>query len=358
MSGAPEFPVPVLGGYPIEAPGSWPRDGWTHHPELDVDVDAALEAAFDPDGPLGETHAVVIVHRGTIVAERYGGSLASFVGPPTVVTETTPLLSWSMAKTMLAILVGTLVDEGRLDLDAPAAVPEWQAADDERAAITLRDLLAMRDGLDFHEDYVLDAPSDVVAMLFGEGAEDMAHFAASHPLAAAPGSRYNYSSGTSNIVSRLVGEVLGGEAGMRRALDERLFGPLGMRSAVPTFDPAGTFVASSYVHATARDFAKFGLLLCRGGIADGQRLVSEAWIDQLRTPLSFDEEDRRLYSLHTWVAGDHLGTFWCNGYEGQRIVACPPLDLVIVRLGRTVDDATGRVDGWWQGIVDAVEAAS
>ncbi len=355
MSGP--FPAPVLGGYPIEPPGSWPTDAWERRdPPNGVDLDEIMALAFDADGPLQTTYAAIVVHRGAIVAERYGGELPSFVGSGTTVTATTPLLSWSMAKTMLAIMVGTLVDEGRLDLDEHAAVPEWRDATDGRSEITLRHLLAMRDGLDFTEEYVVDAPSDVVAMLFGAGAADMAHFAADRPLAATPGSRFNYSSGTTNIISRLVGDLFGGEAGMRAALDERLFGPLSMTTAVPTFDPAGTFIASSYVHATAEDFARFGLMLCRGGFAHGRQIVSADWIDQLRIPLSFDEEDQRLYSLQTWVGGDHLGTFWCNGYEGQRIVACPPLDLVVVRLGRTVDDDTGAVDSWWQQIVDAFDA--
>ena len=352
------FPEPVLGGYPAESPGSWPRDVWERrNPPDSIDLDKIMALAFDTDGPLQTTYAAIVIHRGAIVAERYAGELPSFVGTGTTVTSAIPLLSWSMAKTMLAIIVGTLLDEGRLELDQPVAVPEWRNATDCRNEITLRHLLAMRDGLDFAEEYVVDAPSDVVAMLFGEGATDMAHFAADRPLAAAPGTRFNYSSGTTNIISRLVGDLLGGEAAMRAALDERLFGPLSMTTAVPTFDPAGTFIASSYVHAIAEDFARFGLMLCRGGIADGRQIVSSDWIDQLRIPLSLDEEDQRLYSLQTWVGGDHLGTFWCNGYEGQRIVACPPLDLVVVRLGRTVDDDTGAVDGWWQQIVDAFESA-
>lgn len=350
------LPEPVRGGFTREVPGSWPTDDWPRRePPRGIALDEIVAEAFGPDSPLHDTYGVVVVSQGAIVAERYAGALPSFTGPGTPVDASTPLLSWSMAKTMLAIIVGTLVDEGRLDLDAPVAVPEWDDVDDPRREITLRNLLAMRDGLDFTEEYTLDAPSDVVAMLFGEGAHDMAHFAADRPLAASPGTRYNYSSGSTNIISRLVGDIFGGEAGMRAALNERLFRPLSMNSARPTFDPAGTFIASSYVHATAQDFARFGLMLCRGGVANGRQIVSADWIDQLRIPLSLDEEDDRLYSLHTWVGGDHLGTFWCNGYEGQRIVACPPLDLVVVRLGRTVDDETGAVDAWWQQIVDAFE---
>ncbi len=137
------------------------------------------------------------------------GALEHFDRPPTPVTETTPLLSWSMAKSMLHAVVGLLVGDGRLDLDAPADVPEWSDPGDPRHAITLRQLLAMRDGLDWVEDYVDDRVSDVIQMLFGDGQADMAHFAADRPLAAPPGTRFNYSSGTSNIISGVVARTVG-----------------------------------------------------------------------------------------------------------------------------------------------------
>ena len=112
-------------------------------------------------------------------------------------------------------------------------------------------------------------------------------------------------------------------------------------------------MASSYVHATARDFARFGLMLCRGGLAGTQRIVEASWIDGLRVPISLDPDDGRWYSLQTWLAGDDLGTFWCNGYEGQRIVAVPPLDLVIVRTGSTPAEQSPALDAWCSSIVDA-----
>jgi len=345
-------PAGVTGGY---LNGEWPDADWSTAASP-VDLSVLLDAAVDDDGPLATTHSLVVVHRGRIVAERYHGTLGSFVSEPTPVTSEVPLLSWSMAKTMLCIVVGMLVDEGRLDLDAPAAVPEWSGPGDPRGAITLRHLLAMRDGLAFAEDYEDSGASDVIEMLFGSGKDDMAHFAADRPLAAEPGTRYNYSSGTTNIISRLVGDHLGGGDAMARFLAERLFGPLAMTTATPTFDAAGTFVASSYVNATARDFARFGLMLCRGGLAGSQRLVSESWIDGLRVPISLDPDDGRWYSLQTWVAGDHLGTFWCNGFEGQRIVAVPPLDLVIVRTGATSSDHAAELDDWCREIIEAFEA--
>ncbi len=342
----------VTGGYPEETP--WPSEAWdSSEPPEGVNLEPLIETLFDEQGPLAVTQSMVIVHRGRIVAERYAGELGSFIAEPVKVTAETPLLSWSMAKTMLVICVGMLVESGQLDLDAPAPVEEWSTPGDPRGAITLRDLLEMRDGLDFHEDYVDDAVSDVITMLFGEGKADMAHFTASRPLAVPPGTRFNYSSGTTNVIARIVGDALGGEHAMREFLAERLFGALSMTSAVPTFDDAGTFVASSFVHATARDFARFGLMLCRGGKANGAQIVPESWIDALRTPRSADAETGWLYSMQAWVVGDEFGTFWCSGYEGQRIMACPPKDLVVVRTGQTPDDRAQDVQDWVLSVVKA-----
>ena len=189
---------------------------------------------------MAQTFAVIVVHHGRMVVERYQGALEHFDRPPTRVTADTPLLSWSMAKSMLHAVVGLLVGDGRLDLDAPAAVPEWAESDDPRRAITLRQMLAMRDGLDFAEDYVDDRASDVIQMLFGDGQADMAHFAADRPLRAPPGERFNYSSGTSNIISGVVARTVGPGESYARFVHSRLFGPLGMTSADPEFDEAGT----------------------------------------------------------------------------------------------------------------------
>jgi CubicO group peptidase (beta-lactamase class C family) len=258
-----------------------------------------------------------------------------------------------MAKSMLHAVVGLLVTDGRLDLDAPAHVPEWSDPRDARHAITLRHLLAMRDGLDFVEDYVDDRTSDVIAMLFGDGQADMAHFAADRPLAAAPDARFNYSSGTSNIISAVVARQLGPGAPYEAFLHERLFGPIGMASARPEFDGAGTWVAASYVRATARDFARFGLLYLRDGVWDGTRLLPEGWVDYGRTIQSVDPEDGP-YGAHWWgVAGDTLGTFRASGYEGQSITICPALDLIVVRLGQTPTEHDPDLEAWRADVVEA-----
>ena len=274
----PLHPLP-----PQPAGVAWPTGEWPEG-ELPtgVHLEDLLDDAFDPEGPLRQTYAVVVVHRGRLVTERYGGAIPQWDKPGKPVGRETPLLSWSMAKSALHAVVGMLVDDGRLALGSPVPVPEWRAPDDPRHSITLEDLLSMRDGLAFTEEYEDPDTSDVLQMLFGRGSADMAAFAADRPLAAPPGTRFNYSSGTSNIVSGIVARELGPGEPYRRFLDERLFGPLGMTTASATFDEAGTWVAASYVYATARDFARFGLLYLRDGLWDGRRLLPEGWVDHGR----------------------------------------------------------------------------
>jgi CubicO group peptidase (beta-lactamase class C family) len=332
----------------------WPTVEWSRaDPPAGVDLEPLLDRVCDDGGSLATTYAVAIAHRGRLVAERYQGQLPSFTHPPTPVTVETPLLSWSMAKSMLHAVVGILVGDGRLELDDPADVPEWSAPDDPRHAITLNQLLAMRDGLDFVEDYVDDRVSDVIQMLFGLGQGDMAHFAADRPLTAPPGQHFNYSSGTSNIISSVVARAVGHGAPYEQFLRRRLFEPIGMAGATPELDAAGTWVASSYVHATARDFARFGLLYLRDGTWDGTRLLPEGWVDHARTIQSIDPENGP-YGAHWWgVAGDTLGTFRASGYEGQSITLCPALDLIVVRLGKTATEHEPDLAAWRADVVRA-----
>ncbi len=344
---------------PQPAGVEWPTEAWPEG-ELPpgVDLTPLLDEVCDDDGPLARTFAVLVVHRGRIVAERYQGALEHFDPPATPVNADTPLLSWSMAKSVLHAVVGLLVGEGRLDLDAPAAVPEWADSGDPRHAITLRQLLAMRDGLDFVEDYVDGGVSDVIEMLFGRGQADMAHFAADRPLAAPPGTRFNYSSGTSNIVSGVVARTVGPGEPYARFLHSRLFGPLGMATADPEFDEAGTWVGSSYLRTTARDYARFGLLYLRDGMWDGVRLLPAGWVDCARTWVSVDPEDGSPYGAHWWgVAGDTLGTFRASGYEGQSITLCPTLDLMVVRLGKTPLEREPKLVPWRVAMVEAFAPA-
>ena len=330
----------------------FPTSAWpTGAVPAGVDLDPLLDEMFDESGPLRTAYAVVVIHEGRLVSERYGGAIEHWDRPAEPVTATTQLLSWSMAKSMLHAVVGMLVADGRLELDAPAAVPQWRG--DARRDITVEQLLAMRDGLAFAEDYVDARASDVIEMLFGRGAEDVAAFAADRLLAAPPGERFNYSSGSTNIVSGIVRDIVGDGDVYRAFLQERLFAPIGMSTADPRFDDAGTWVASSYVYAIAQDFARFGLLYARDGVWEGERLLAQGWVDHARRMRSIDEETGRLYGAHWWGIDDGRGTFYAQGYEGQSIVICPPLDLVFVRLGKTPAERRHHLYDWQERVIAA-----
>jgi CubicO group peptidase (beta-lactamase class C family) len=342
--------LPPLPAQPAGVP--WPTADWPTGPlppGATTAVEAVVAEAFGPgntpDGPLGLTLALLAVHRGRLVLEAYGPD----TGPDT------PLISWSMAKSITHAAVGMLVGDGLLDPAAPAPVAEWAA--DERGAITLADLLAMRGGQHWVEEYVWSEGdptiSHVIDMLFGSGKDDVAAYAAALPAEHPPGARWCYASGTTNVVARIAGEAAGGTDAMRHLLHDRLFATLGMRSAVATFDAAGTFVGSSFVHATARDYARFGLLQLRDGTWDGRRVLPEGWADTARRPQAFDPERGEGYAWHWWTVPDGHGTFAASGYEGQRITVVPALDLVVVRLGKTPADRNPALADLQRRLVDA-----
>lgn len=326
MAEHPTIPFP---SHPRDVP--WPTVEWPVA-EMGDDVDrdevaAALAAIRDTPEGEGVSLATLVVHRGRIVAEHYG--------PDT--DANTTLISWSMAKSVTATLLGMLARDGKIVVDDPAPVPEF--AGTAKATITLRDLLAMKSGLEFVEDYVDDAVSHCLEMLFGGGQGDMAHYAASLPLIHEHGSVWNYSSGTTNILARIAGDAVGGRDAIETYMRERLFDPIGMTSAQPRFDAAGTFVGSSYLYATARDFARFGYLHLRDGQWDCDRLLPEGWADYTRTVVAVDPEPPHFgYGSQWWVWPDQRGSMAAHGYEGQYIIVLPARDLVVVHLGKVPAD--------------------
>ncbi len=316
----------------------WPTREWPEaQPDAQVDrgrIEKTLERLFATPAPAasGETKSLVVAHRGRIVVERYGADYG----------RETPFVSWSCAKSILHAGVGILVRQAKLDIFARADDPAWRSAGDARAAITLDCLLRMSSGLEFNEDYVDTEGSDAIRMLFGEGKPDVAAYAAAKPLAHEPDTFFSYSSGTSNIVSAAVARALGAdEAAYRSFLHAQLFDRIGMRSADPRFDEAGHFIGSSFVFATARDFARFGLLYLRDGIWEGERVLPEGWVDYARTPTATDPE--RSYGAHWWLAQDGSGIFNASGYKGQYIVVAPAWDLVLVRTGDSEPEQRGAV---------------
>ena len=346
------FPLP---GQPDGV--AWPTEEWPTAAAADLGGDGArLDAlldelvAGDAHPVFGLTYAAGVVVRGRLVAERYGRRVVQDLrslgeDPPfDDLGPTDELLSWSMAKSISHLAVGVAIGDGQLAVTDPVPEPQWAAADDPRHAITWDDLLAMRPGLSWLEEYYDiggDSPPDVITMLFGHGAPDMAAFAASFPLAHPPGSpeAFNYSSGTTNIVVANLQRALGlGADAMDRFLHERIFDPIGMRSARAEFDGAGTFIGSSYAYATLPDWCRFGLLAMRNGEWDGQRLVPDGWIAHGRTARSWDEDI--LHGAHWWTWDQDQMPFGAHGFEGQRVICFPARDVIVVRLGKTGSDHT------------------
>ena len=310
-----------------------PIDGWmTSEPNRQIDVeqmDSAIAVLAGQSPNVGVTSALVVVHNGQIVREMYG--------PDTEVDTT--LISWSIAKTITQALVGMAGADGLLSLDQDNLFPEWE--NDDRSGITLRQLLNMASGLEWREDYIDDASSDVIDMLFGDNefSGNHAAFAISKSLNTAPGTTYSYSSGTTNIITRLLaralGELPGSSDAMSAFMQSRLFDPLGMTSAKPRFDASGNFVGSSYVYATARDFARFGLLYLNDGAWGAKEILTHDWVRFAGDVFAHDDDNGFDYGGHMWISPDDEGSMLSLGYQGQHIWISPHRNLVLVRLGVT-----------------------
>jgi len=299
-------------------------EGNTRRAEIDTaKMQAAIRMAFG-EGDAGSTgtRAVVVVYRGQLVAERYADGF----------DRHTRLLGWSMTKGIVNALVGILVAQGKLNTGAPAPVAGWK--DDLRRQITVADLMHMNSGLWWWEFY--GGPSDATEMLFGE--TNMGGYAERSSLRHPPGQTFNYSSGTANILSSIIRRAEGDEYYYRMPY-EQLFEKTGMYSAVLEPDAGGTFVGSSYCYATARDWARFGLLYLHDGVSNGQRILPEDWVKWTTTGGSYGalwwlNRDRR----HPHIPED---CYACEGHEGQYIWVVPGSDLVVVRMalehGRRLD---------------------
>jgi len=295
-------------------------------------VDAAFDEP-DPEQPR-RTRAVIVVQDGRIVAERY----APGFGPDT------RQIGWSMTKSVTAALVGILVGQGKLALDRPAPVAEWRRPGDPRGAITLDQLLRMTSGLAFIEDYTAGF-SDVVFMLFASA--DMAAYAAGRPLMAPPGSTWSYATGTTNILARIVHDAAGTTPEARHAFPRRaLFDRIGMTSAVIELDPSGTFVGSAFMYASARDWARFGLLTLQDGAWNGERILPAGWVAYSRRATPPPPPGAADFGAHLWLrvpdpyyrqSGARpalpADAFHVVGHHAQFISVIPSRRLVVVRLG-------------------------
>ena len=290
--------------------------------------DSALRAALAPIANAfvserayhGHPFAFVVLHKGSVVAERYDEG----IGPET------KLLSWSMAKSFVNALIGLMVNDGLLDIHAPMDIPEWQG--DGRKAITIHDLMQMQSGLEWNEDY--GSRSDVNIMLHCE--RDMGLFALSKPLEYAPGTHWQYSSGSINIVMRYLRGRFPSDEAFINYLHTRLFAPLGIDGAVFEQDMSGTPVGSSYLYATAMDFARFGQMYLDDGCVADKRILPEGWVDYTRTPAT-DSGDS--YGACFWLNRNGRypdvpkEMYSCVGHDGQNIFIIPSRQLVVVILG-------------------------
>lgn len=316
----------------------WPTQSWPKGSAASLVTDVA-EDLFNLTPAQGVTYALVIIKNGELVYENYDAGANPFYLQ----------YSWSMAKSVTHALFGILAGQERVNIYEPAPVAEWQ--NDERAEITIDQLLRMSSGLKFNEDYVDGGQSDVIPMLQFDGRHDTGKFAADMPLSYSPGTHWSYSSGTTNILCRILKDIVGGGAsGMLQFMNDELFEPIGMRTATPKFDTSGTFIGSSFLFATPQDFARFGLLYLRGGEWDGREIISRQWVDYARSPTYKD--DQYCYGAQWWMDAKDTRRFYCGGYDGQRILCVPDKDMIVVRCGRTPEDQAPYIWGKVNELVD------
>lgn len=305
-----------------ESDEPWPDGG-----HVGVDADDPVSSLLknkDLAGPA--MRAVVVVKDGRIVGEAYGDGFSA----------ETPLIGWSMTKTVNAAIIGRLMLAGRMSFDDQDLLPQWH--NDQRNRIRLSDLLGMESGLAFNEDY--GSVTDVTRMLFLS--PDMASLPAAAKQTSPPGTHFNYSTGTAVLLSRIWMNRFANKTAAIAFPHDALFAPLGMTSAVLETDEDGTFVGGSYLYATARDWARFGQFLLQDGVWHGQRLLPEGFVGAMRTPTP---TSNGIYTqVQAWLSGPggsnrQFGlpedTFWMTGHDGQTIAIVPSANVVVVRLGLT-----------------------
>lgn len=303
---------------------------WPAGPLVDTlnnDLQRRLEEMLAEDNRAGlDTRALVVVHNGAIRAEAYAPGIS----------PQTPLLGWSMGKSLTSVMLGYLARNNQLDVTETSVFPDWQS--DERAQISIENLLQMSSGLDFSEVY---APgSDATYMLFS--APSASAVARQSQLAHPPGSHFSYSSGTTNLLSELFVTRTGGTQAALQALYHEIFAPLGMRHSILEVDPNGVFVGSSYIYSSARDWARLGLLVLNEGSLNGHIITDPDWLQRARQPNGSENDPR--YGYQFWLNGGGSSPRWADlpedafamqGNRAQVVMMVPSADAVLVRLGWT-----------------------
>jgi CubicO group peptidase (beta-lactamase class C family) len=285
-----------------------------------IKLDEIAKRLITDNAYKGDAFAFVVLHKGILVAEDYKPQF----------NLKTRFLSWSMAKSFINAMVGILVKQNKLNVMQPAGIEEWKG--DERSKITLNNLMQMQSGLKWNEDY--GNRSDVTIMLHCES--DMGRFAYDRPMAYDTGTHWYYSSGSTNIVSHLIRKQFSSDSAYYVFANNQLFNKIGMPDAVFEVDPSGTWVGSSYLYATARDYARFGLLFENDGVFNGERILPEGWVKYSTSEAS---ASKGLYGSYFWLnlskklpsAPEDM--YACDGHDGQHIYILPTQELVIVVVG-------------------------
>jgi CubicO group peptidase (beta-lactamase class C family) len=302
-------PQPEGVPFPTE---DWPEGGWPGGVER-TPVDRAVKIAF-ADGGSPRMRAVVVVHGGEIVYERYSPNRSD--------GRSVTMPGFSMAKSLTSALAGILVNEGRLDVEASAAVPAWRDESDPRHAITVDHLLHMTSGLAWTER---PHDADMFPML---AADDGAAYAADKELVAEPGTRFLYSTGDTMLVSGILADEVGSGNDFREFVDTELLDKLGIARLEMDFDPTGTWYGGVSFETTARNFARFGLLYLRDGVWDGERILPEGWVDYSRSSVVANSD----YGAGWWLDPERPGVMYAVGVDGQVITVDPEHDLTFVQL--------------------------
>ncbi|MBH5321356.1 serine hydrolase domain-containing protein [Aurantiacibacter sediminis] len=300
----------------------------------------AVDDVFTAEG-VGETRALIVMHEGEIVAERY----AAGIDPEA------PQIGWSMSKSVTGLIIGSLVADGRLRLDDPAPVSSWQRTGDPRSDITLRQLLQMRSGLRHEEAAAPLYTSPEVRMMYLEGRGDMAAWAEAQPLEDEPGSTFQYSTPTSMILADIATDLLAPDEdaedrqqAMADYVAARIAGPIGVPSLVGEYDASGTLLGGSNFWATPRDWAKLGEFMRTGGVAGGVQVVPRRWIDFMRTPSPASDDYGAQLWLNRATEADRNVLFAEQGPDtafamvgrlGQYVIVSPDQRLTVVRMGMT-----------------------
>ena len=305
-------------------------------------LNKAVANAFDTKGELKKrTRSVLVIYKDKIIAEKYDKDF----------NKNSKILGWSMTKSITATLFGILQKQGKYDINKPVPIPEWQK--DKRKIITTNDLLHMNSGLEWEEDYT--KISDVTQMLFQ--VENMGKVQLEKPVAYIPNTHWNYSSGTTNLLSYILRNQFKTHQEYLDFWYSALIDKIGMNSMIVETDMAGNYVGSSYSWATTRDWSKFGLLYLHNGKWNGEQLFDESWAKYVATPTNTSNGK---YGAHFWLnAGGRFpdapkDMYFCSGFQGQMVAIIPSMDLVIVRMG-LIEDPEFDFNGLLGGIVGSLK---